>query len=252
MEDNKIVHGQPLKEETEPLDSEKNVNRKWRCLGADCSDSCCLRFQQANICIQEILSLARYFPLTFNAANSPDGKNNLTLSLFLRTSLEKAPCAYLQEGAGCTLGEERPLVCKQFPFSMVKDSEGRDKVALKPSCPGFSWESGDPVLTADGSINPLIFKECIKPAMSMAESAQETQRFVDTLVAYDLIAVGCCEHRGEKVYTHIINARKVLALPRDVRDNLREKGYMDLIMAHINSIVHLRRFIDIYLDSKKE
>ena len=79
MENNKIVHEQPLKEETIPLDPTKDRNIKWRCLGADCPDSCCIRFQQGIIFIQEILSLARYFPLTFNTANSPDGKKNITL-----------------------------------------------------------------------------------------------------------------------------------------------------------------------------
>lgn len=228
MENNKIVHEQPLKEETIPLDPTKDRNIKWRCLGADCPDSCCIRFQQGIIFIQEILSLARYFPLTFNTANSPDGKKNITLSIFLRTSLEKAPCAYLQEGVGCNLGEQRPIVCKRFPFVMAKDQEGRDKVELKPSCPGFSGESGQPVLTAGGSINPLIFQECIKPAMSAAETAEETQKFVDALVEHDLIGVGCCEHREQKVYMHIIDAQKLRALQENVFDSFREKGYINL------------------------
>ncbi|MBF0557663.1 MAG: SapC family protein [Nitrospirae bacterium] len=237
---------QPLKEEIEPLDSRK----KWSCLGAACSDSCCFRFQQANIFIDEALRLASHFPLTFNAANSPDGKNNLTLSIILRPTVEKNACTYLREGEGCALGEDRPIACKQFPFCMVKGDEGEQKAVLKPSCPGFSDESGEPILLSDGSTNPVIYNECLKPAMIAAETAGETQAFVDTLVKYDLISIACCESKGLKVYLYIIDAQKLHALPKDTRDVLRAKGYMDLILAHINSAVHLRDFIDIYLDRK--
>ena len=88
------------------------------------------------------------------------------------------------------------------------------------------------------------------PAISAAEMAQETQEFVETLLRHDLIAVGCCEHRGQKIYMHVIDAQKLSALPRYVLEGFREKGYMDLILAHINSIVHLRGFIDLHIDRK--
>jgi len=242
----------PLKEETEPLDSLKDGHKKWRCLGADCPDSCCgFRFREALIFINEIPHLSQYFPLSFNVLNQPDGKTDISLSIFLRAPLDISPCVYLSDGEGCTLGENRPLTCKQRPFCMIKDLEGQYKVALRPSCPGFSRESGQNILMPDGTINSLIYRDCVRPAISAAEMAQETQSLVETLQKHDLISVGCCEHRGQKVFMHIIDAQKVLALPREVRDSFQEKGYTDLILAHIKSIVHLRRFIDIYLDTKR-
>lgn len=242
----------PLKEETEPLDSLKDGNRKWRCLGAECPDSCCSMFLEAVIFIKEIPRLSQYFPLSFNIFNQPDGKTESSLSIFLKTPMEtSSSCVYLRKGEGCSLGEERPLVCKQRPFCMVKGTDGSYRVAIKPSCPGFSEESGHTILMPDGAINPLIYRDCVMPATSASEMAEETQAFVQTLLKHELIAAGCCEHRGQKVYMHVIDAQKVLALPRDVRDRLQEKGYIDLILAHIKSIVHMRRFVDIYLDGKR-
>jgi len=250
--ENKIPDDQSQKkEEVELLDSLKERNRKWRCLGADCPDSCCFMFLEAVIFIKEIPRLSHYFPLSFNILNLPDGKIESSLSIFLKTPLEISHCVYLREGEGCILGEERPLVCKQRPFCMVKGLGGSYRVALKPSCPGFSGESGHSILMPDGTISSHIYSDCVIPAISVAETAEETQEFVQTLLKHDLIAAGCCEHRGQKVYMHLIDAQKVLALPRDVHDSLQEKGYIDLILAHIKSIVHMRRFIDIYLDSKR-
>ncbi len=251
--ENEISQDQPQKkEETELLDLLKDRNIKWRCLGADCPDSCCFMFQEAVIFINEIPRLSQYFPLSFNILNLPDGKTESSLSIFLKTPLEtSSSCVYLRKGEGCILGEERPLVCKQRPFCMVKDLEGQYKVAIKPSCPGFSVESGPPILMPDGAINSHIYLDCVIPALSVAEMAEETHEFVQTLLKYDLIAAGCCEHRGQKVYMHLIDTQKVLALPRDVHDSFQAKGYIDLILAHVKSIVQMRRFIDSYLDSNK-
>lgn len=143
MEQSSIPHDGPLKEDIELLAALGDEHRKWRCLGADCPDSCCgFRFQEARIFIHEILPLSRYFPLSFNILNSSSGKPDISLSIFLRAPLGIAPCAYLREGEGCTLGEKRPIACKQRPFCMVRDSDGSYKEALKPNCPGFSshWE----------------------------------------------------------------------------------------------------------------
>jgi len=241
---------QPQKEEIIALDYIGDKQKKWSCLGAACNDSCCFRFQQASIFIHEILPLSKYFPLTFNGVFNPGEKSDLTLSIFLRSSLDKTPCFYLREGEGCTLGDERPLACKQFPFCMEKNAEGKDDVALKPSCPGLSDQSGHPILTSDGAITPLILQECVEPAIAVTEAAGETQRFVDTLLEHDLISVATFDHRGEQVYMYIIDAQKLRSLPGETIDDLRAKGYMDLILAHINSVVHMRRFIDTYLDRK--
>lgn len=253
MEDDRIVSDQHLEEETEPLDPLKDGKRKWRCLGADCPDSCCgFMFQEAKISVSEIPHLSRYFPLSFNILTHPGGETDISLSIFLRAPLGRSPCAYLRQGEGCALGEDRPTVCKQRPFCMAKGPDGSYRAALKPSCPGFSLEAGHTILMPDGGINPIIDEGCIKPAMRSAESAEETQRFVDMVQSHNLIAVGCCEHRGQKIYMHVIDAKKFCSLPMDVRDSFRENGYIDLILAHINSVAHYRRFIDIYLDSKKE
>lgn len=245
MEENVIPHEQPLKEEIELLDSLRDRNRRWRCVGANCRDSCCgLRFQQARIFIHEVFHLSQYFPLTFNVLVRPGEKKEISLVVLLRTALEKTPCFYLNEGVGCSLGEERPLSCKQFPFCMVRDQAGEYCIALKPSCPGLSDESGASIFMPDGSINPVIYQECIKPAMSVAEAAEETQTFVETLVKHDLISVGCCDHRGEKLFLHVVNAQKFCALPKEVLDSFRSNGYTDLILAHVNSAVHCRKLID--------
>ena len=249
MEKNNISQWQPLKEEgSELLDLQTDRDRKWLCLGADCPSSCCgFVYPQANIFINEIIHLSHYFPINFHVVTQPDGKRVAALCIVLRLLSANAPCAYLREGEGCTLGEDRPLACKMFPFRVVKDETGEYRATRKLFCPGISEELGPNILMQDGSLNPLIEEACVKPAISGAENSEATRTFVETLEKHELIVPGCFSHRGEKMLLNFVDAMKLRALPKEILENFRENGYMDLIMAHMRSLDLIPKFIDEYL-----
>jgi len=149
---------------------------------------------------------------------------------------------------GCVLGDERPIACKQYPFSIVRDRAGEVSVGVRLSCPGFSRSSGQLVIMPDNKLSPVIEEECIKPATSGFDAREETKRFVDTLKKYNLIVDGQFNHRGEGVAIKLVDAKKLRELPEEIREDLRAKGYMELIYAHMDSIFNCSMFIDIYLE----
>ena len=241
-----------LKEEQgEPLDRASSKYLKWECLGAACPSSCCFHFSLTRISIQEIVPLSRYFPVVFCVAERGDRERGIDICILMKMVMDSGGCTYLQKGAGCLLRDDKPLSCKQYPFRAARDEGGNNTILVRIDCPGFSGEHGHPVMTPDNTISSRLGLECINPAIIRSDGMEETRRFVETIISYDLIASGQYNYRGESIPFNFIEAKRVSELPKEVRDDFRRRGYMELIFAHMSSLPGTcAKLIDTYLERK--
>ncbi len=241
-----------LKEEkAESLDALGANDLKWKCLGAACRSSCCF-FAYSRISLHEIVPLSKYFPVIFCAVVPEGGEREIAVCILRRVVKDNNYCTYLKKGEGCVLKEERPLSCKQYPFSVDTDQSGSTRVLVRQGCPGFSEDSGHSlVMPGNSRISSYVERECIRPAISRHAAREETNRFVGAVTRHDLIAPGQYAYRGESIPFNLVDAKKLYGLPGDVLDGFRANGYMELVHAHMNSLVaNCTRLIDVYLERK--
>ncbi|MBF0506840.1 MAG: SapC family protein [Nitrospirae bacterium] len=243
-----VVQLHCLKEEkAEPSDEVITEDMKWECLGAACPSSCC-HLMYARIFIHEIVPLSKHFPITFCMTDCGGEKHDIAICILLRHIRDGNYCTYLEKGSGCAMADNRPLACKQFPFSAVKDETGNNRLLVRLSCPGFSEVSGHPILMPGRDISPYLKQECIDPATSGCDSYEETRIFVETLNRYNLIADGAYTHKGETILFKLVDLKKLYELPKETLNDFRARGYMQLINAHANSLIdNITRHIDTYL-----
>lgn len=239
-------------EKAESFDDVITKDLKWQCLGAACPSSCCHLYIYASVLIHEIIPLSKHFPITFCMVDRGGEKNDIAICILLRHVRDGNYCTYLQKGVGCSMADNRPLACKQFPFSAVKDQSGNNRLRVKLSCPGFSEVSGHTILMPDlmpgSNISTYLKQECIDPATSGSDSYEETRIFVETLDRHALIADGMYTHRDESILFKFVDLKKLYKLPKETLDDFRAKGYMQLISAHAISLIdNITRHIDTYL-----
>jgi Fe-S-cluster containining protein len=226
-------------DKAEPLDVISSKEFGWTCLGAGCPVSCCYHMY-ARIYIHEILPLSKCFPIIFAMVDRPGKKPEMDICIILnKTGSPDNGCVYLQKGSGCTLGDERPTACKQYPFIVARNDNDEDVILVRPSCPGFSDNSGYKIIIDDNKISPVLNDECIKPAVKGCEASEETGIFVQTLNKFNLIVPGLYNYRGGSILFMLVDAKRLMQSPPEVRDDFRAKGYMELIMAHMDSLGRL-------------
>jgi len=236
-------------EKAEPFDEVITKDLKWQCLGAACPSSCCHLYIYGRVLVHEIVPLSKHFPITFCMVDCDGEKNDIVICILLKHARVGNYCTYLQKGVGCAMGDNRPLVCKQFPFSAVKDKSGNNRLLVRLSCPGFSEVSGHAILMPDlmpgGNISPYLKQECIDPATRVSDSFEETKIFVETLDHYNLITDATHTHRGESIFFKLVDMKKLQELPKETLDDFRARGYMKLIIAHADSLIdNITRHID--------
>lgn len=242
---------QPRKlfQKLELLDTEKHKNLRWHCLGANCPQSCCYAPVRSSVGLSEMEYLSLYFPIIFPLIkNSPEEPARFEMNLFFKLDIDTTgACVYLKEGVGCTLGEEKPASCKQYPFSPFKDQSGRILIQLDFTCPGWSETEGEQVLFSKEEMNPLFMKGFVQPGINFLQDYEQARIFVDTLVNYDLIKPGTFSYKGINLSLNMVDEKALFNLPVSVLKDFESKGYIKAIYYHLHSIYNYKKLIDTYL-----
>lgn len=243
-----------LFEKVELLDTVKHKNLRWRCFGSQCPQSCCYIPVRSNISIHEVISLSRFFPIHFPMVKYQENQEpQLELNIFFKLEKDPKPCVYLKDPEGCQLGPQKPIACKQYPFQAVKDNLGRTVLQIDFTCPGWVQEGieGEPVFV-DGKLNDYFMKGFVEPSMQFMNAGQETRAFLETLKLYNLIQGGEYRYRGVSVPINFVNEERLLSLPKEVLQEFKLKGYMQVIYAHLASLQNFQKLIDAYLERNPE
>lgn len=240
-----------LFEKTELLDTVKHKGLKWHCLKGDCSLNCCFLPKRSSIFLSEILSLSRFFPISFVLIKDKDEDKppRKDINIFYKLEQDEGGCLYLDPERGCILGQEKPLSCKQYPFSIVMDEKGRHLVNLDMTCPGFDTDKGEPVFVENG-LNPYFNKDFLQYAKILFDQRKQTIEFVEAMFNYNLVSPGEFNYKGFKIPINAVDESRLLDLPREVQKDFTSRGYMRYIYAHLNSIQNYAKLIDKYLSQK--
>jgi|GEM_PF-1173968 len=235
-----------LFEKTELLDTVKHKDLRWYCLKGNCPLQCCLLPKRSSIILSEVPILYKYFPISFVVVKTEDGRLARDLNVFYKMEKDNGPCAYLDQNTGCTLGQEKPLSCKQYPFAIVKDSLNRYVVNVDMTCPGFNLENGEP-LFLNGSLNNYYKKEFLNFAKKFFDDRKVTQEFVESMFNNNLVVSVQFVYKNIYVPLNIIDENKLIELPKEILKEFVIRGYLKIIYYHLHSIHNWRRLIDKYL-----
>lgn len=238
-----------LFETTEFLDIVKHKDLKWHCLGSSCPSSCCFVPHRSSVVLEEMVELSHLFPILFFVVEQGEEKRREIGLLFKYA--EAKNCYYLDPTEGCTLGEKKPLACKQYPFQIVKDQRGINLVMIDRTCPGFSQEQGEQVFTQQNVMNPYFEKNFLHPSKLLVEKTREAQIFTETVFNYNLVVGGKFVYKGIEVPINYVDENRLMELPKEVLKDFKNRGYLRYIYAHLNSLVNLKNLIDAYLKEPK-
>lgn len=243
------IQPKKLFQKLELLDTEKHKNLRWRCLGASCPQSCCYVPVRSSVGLSEMEYLSLYFPIMFPLVKySEDQPPKFEMNLFFKLDIDtQGHCVYLKEGEGCMLGEDKPMACKQYPFSPTKDPSGRTLVQIDLTCPGWSETEGELVLFSKTDMNPYFMQGFVQQGINFLQDYEQTRIFVETLTNYDLIKPGTYTYRGITVSLNAVDEKALFELPPSVLKDLETRGYLRAIYYHLHSIQNYRKLIDAYL-----
>jgi len=94
-----------------------------------------------------------------------DSKSNVTVFLY---KLIPKQCPLYDDDIGCTIYEDRPIICKRFPFN--KDSNNPNELGLDNGCKNAPQGQDMKMVTAENMENMLpIFEEFNKQTEEMTE-----------------------------------------------------------------------------------
>jgi len=235
-----------LFERTELLDTVKHKNLRWQCLKGDCSLQCCLIPRRSSIILAEVPALYKHFPISFVVVKEADGRITRDINIFYKLEKDNGPCAYLDPNTGCTLGQEKPLSCKQYPFSILKDNLDRYLVNMDLTCPGFNLEKGEPIFL-NGSLNSYYNREFLNFAKKFFDDRRATLEFVESMFNNNLVVSVQFVYKNIYVPLNIIDENKLVELPKEILKEFVLRGYLKIIYYHLHSLQNWRKLIDKYL-----
>lgn len=212
------------------MDPEKDKNLKWECLKSLCPSSCCFVPDRTLIVLDEVPRLSKYFPVVITVEVDQQGNENPLLCAYLRLREDKRGCVYLLDGKGCTLEDEKPYTCKQYPFFI---SQGC--LAMDLTCPGFSTDKGKRIFDGD-HINSDFERDFFAYALSLEKAKAQTEEFLRVLFEKDLVVGYKFVFEKVEIFFNAVDEDKLLELPKDVLKEFSSKGYLRIIYAHLNSL----------------
>lgn len=234
----------------ETLDVKKHINLRWKCLGAECPQSCCYIPVRSSIGFSELEHLSLYFPVMFPLIKTSENEpGRFEMNIFFKLDLDKdGACVYLEDGKGCTLGQDKPIACKQYPFSPFKDPYGRTLLNLDFTCPGWSESEGEKVLMSETALNPYFQEGFVNHGINLLSDFQQSRLFVETLANYNLIKPATYNYRGVNVSLNVVDERALYELPKETLKDFSARGYLRAIYFHLHSLANYKKLIDSYLN----
>ncbi|MDW8237428.1 MAG: SapC family protein, partial [Aquificaceae bacterium] len=246
-----------LFQKVELLDTVKHKDATWGCFGANCKQSCCYVPVRSSISLTEAVSLSRYFPIQFPLIKYQENQDpQYELNIFFKLDKDPKSCVYLKEPEGCQLGKDKPIACKQYPFQIVKDNLGRNLIQIDLTCPGWKISADSQGETPpeqtrvfeNGNLNEFFKKNFVDYSLQFVNSGNETRLFINSLVAHNLLVGGEYRYRGMAIPINFVSEERLLNLPKEILVDFRQRGYLHVIYAHLNSLVNYQKLIDAYLD----
>ncbi len=220
------------------LDSQIHANLGWQCLKDKCDVSCCKIPDRTFIVLDEIVRLSKHFPITFTVEVDEKGREEKLICAHLRVKEDKKGCVYLVDGVGCSIEDQKPYTCRQYPF-FIRD----EKVCIDLTCPGFSQTFDSKVLTNEG-INPYFEENFLWYSLKLEKQKKETSEFVQMLFDLNLIVGAKYQEDSWEIHFNMVDEERLVSLEKDILESFTKLGYLRYIYAHLNSIENWSKLIN--------
>ena len=220
-----------------PLNADKHASLK---LKAGVDVTICKDQHMLPIVVHEFMPASTEFPVVF-VKNTETGKFQPIVML----GLQPGENLFMDADGKWTAGYF-PGVMTNFPFKLISSNEDQTKVMLgiDDSCHLLS-ESDGRALFEDGKPSELLNK-CQSSITSYMEHTQVTEAFAKTLADMDLLVEKTLDmtiadqpHSVNGIY--LIDEEKWNALDDEKFLDMRKRGFLPVIYAHMNSLNQLHR-----------
>jgi len=183
---------------------------------------------------EEFVIAARTLPIVFSA-QAPHMPVVIT-GLAAGTNL------FVDSGGAWKIGAYVPSYIRRFPFFLLRTAPDSEELALciDPTAPQVSTEQGEPLFTADGKPAPQL-ERAFGFTRSVEEAMLRTRAMSLRLAELGLLksSVVQFEHHGKPMRVDgffAVDRPALAALPTDQLAELRDKGWLEVIFAHLLSI----------------
>lgn len=184
--------------------------------------------------VGEFSIAARTLPIVFGA-QAP----HMPVAL---TGLAPGHNFYVSEAGTWRSGAYVPAYLRRVPFLLVRAGAETNQLVLciDTKASHLSETEGEPLFDAEGKATPLI-EQTLQFARSVEDGIQQTRGFAEKMNQLGLLQPGVVEfpHHGKPLRVDgffAVDRKALAALPAEVFMDLRDKGWLDPIYAHLLSI----------------
>jgi hypothetical protein len=183
---------------------------------------------------EEFVAAARTLPIVF-AAQAP----HLPVAV---TGLAAGNSLYVDAEGRWRPGAYIPAYLRRFPFFLVRAAPNSDQLVLcvDPKAPQLSETEGQPLFTEDGKPAPAL-ERALAFCRSVEEASLRTRAMAEGLAEAGLLksAVVQFQHHGRPIRIDgffAVDRAALMALPAEKLQQLRDRGWLEAVYAHLLSI----------------
>jgi hypothetical protein len=183
---------------------------------------------------EEFSMAARSLPIVFGA--QPPHMPVVVTGLGPERNLFVTPDGHWRKGAYV------PAYLRRVPFFLVRAAEQPEDLVLcaDPGAAQLSATEGEPIFTAEGKPTPILTR-ALDFTRAVEEAVRRTQVMAERLTELGLLkpAVVQFEHAGKPLRVdgfHAVDRPALAALPPEQLAELRDKGWLEPIFAHLVSM----------------
>jgi hypothetical protein len=183
---------------------------------------------------EEFVAAARSLPIVF-AAQPP----HLPVAV---TGLAAGHSLYVGNDGAWRPGAYVPAYLRRHPFFLVRTAPGSDQLVLclDPKAPQVSEAAGEALFTEDGKATPALDR-ALAFCRSVEEASLRTRAMSEGLAEAGLLkaAVVQFEQAGRPIRIDgfwAVDRAALMALPAEKLKDLRDRGWLEAVYAHLLSI----------------
>ncbi len=219
----------PLYQGLEPVMAQRHAGLRLRDAGLGFAAAA----SAVPLAAEEFVLAARTMPIVF-AAQAP----HVPLAL---TGLQAGHNLYLEDGKWRP-GSYVPAYLRRYPFFLVRVTDQSEELALclDPGAPQLSTETGESLFDADGKPTAQL-QRAFEFCRAVEEAMLRTRAMADGLAALGLLKPSQVQfdHGGKPLRVdgfHAVDRDALKALPAGKLAELRDKGWLEAVYAHLLSI----------------
>jgi len=186
------------------------------------------------LAVEEFPVAARTLPIVFGA-QAP----HLPVAL---TGLTAGTNLYVSEAGAWKPGAYVPAYLRRMPFFLVRTTEKPDELVLciDAAAPHVSLNEGEPIFDAAGKPTPILDR-AFAFTRSLEEALVRSRGITERLVELGLLKAAVVQfpHHGKPMRVDgffAVDRPTLAALPAEQLVELRDKGWLEVIYAHLMSI----------------